>query len=130
MKKLIFWGRDENDENLINQVISGIKTATCTPKAWYYDQPEEEPIEFGDLVAVYNAKGVQRCIIQITENYEIPFGKIGEKVSMGEGYDTLEEYIKDHIWCWKDDLKKDGHELNEDTEIVVEHFKLIDQGCK
>jgi uncharacterized protein YhfF len=127
MKTIQFWGRDENDERLLDEVLAGLKTATCTPKVWYDALPEEEQSEVGDLVEVFTKKGEHRATIKMTEKYEIPFGEIkgeiGEKIAKGEN-STLDEYIKDHIFCWKEPLEEEGIGFNEDTIIVVEHFAL------
>jgi|GEM_PF-1946464 len=126
MKSLTFWSSNSNDETLINEVMAGLKTATCTPMIWYYNNPEEAATEVGDYVAVLNNHGIHRCTIQITENYEIPYGKIDISVAKGENYTSLEAFIDDHNKCWETDLLNEGIALTEDTIIVVEHFKLIE----
>jgi uncharacterized protein YhfF len=126
MKKLTFWSSHPEDETLLNQVIVGVKTATCTPQVWYYDDPDDDVTEVGDIVAVHDNKGVHRCTIQITENYEIPYGLIDLRVAEGENYITLEEFIVDHDECWAEDMLKAGFELTTETIIVVEHFKLLE----
>ncbi|MFS0863612.1 ASCH domain-containing protein [Fredinandcohnia sp. 179-A 10B2 NHS] len=129
MKRIDFWGRDEHDERLLEEVLIGIKTVTCTPKVWYDQLPEEEKSEVGAIVQVYTKQNIHKANLQITDLYEIPFGdikgEIGEKIAKGEN-STLEEYIKDHIFSWEKPLQNDGYELNEDTIIVVEHFKIVD----
>jgi uncharacterized protein YhfF len=128
MKRIDFWGRDENDERLLEEVLAGLKTATCTPKVWYEELPEEEKSYPGDILEVFTKKGEHRGSIEVTERYDIPFGKItgdvGEKIAKGENT-TLEQFIEDHIYSWKEPLAEQGIELNDDTVIVVEHFKLV-----
>jgi len=125
MKTITFWSKDENDETLINEVLYKGKTATCTPKCWYYDTPGEEPTFVGDIVAVLDAKRVLRGMIEITENYEIRFGDSNMHIASGELYDSIEGFKNDHISCWESDLKRQGITLDDDTIMVVEHFKLI-----
>lgn len=125
MKKIIFWGRDENDDRLLNEVISEVKTVTCTPKIWYYGNPEEEPTIIGDIVAVYDRKGNHRCTIEITENYEIPYGLVDDRIAKGENCSSIEEFYKDHNFCWEQPMINEGLILSDDTIIVVEHFKFI-----
>lgn len=124
MKRTTFWGRDENDERLVEQIIAGIKTATCTPRCWY-DASPDEIIEVGELVEVYSKKGAHMCTIQIVDKYELPFGQIDERTVKGENNTSYEEFRRDHIFSWEEDLKKDGYELNDNTMIVVEHFRLV-----
>jgi len=130
MNKMTFWGRNDKDERLLVECMLGVKTATCTPKVWYDALPDGEVQgEVGTRFDVYTKKGVLACAIEITEILEIPFGEItgeiGEKIASGEN-STLDEFIDDHIFSWKEDLLKEGVELNKDTVIVVEFFKLVD----
>lgn len=128
MKRMTFWGRDENDERLLVECLLGVKTATCTPKIWYDALPEEEQGGEGTQFEVYTKKGVPACTIEITETLEIAFGDIrgdiGEKIASAEN-STLDQFIEDHIFSWKEALSKEGVELNKDTLIVVEFFKLV-----
>jgi uncharacterized protein YhfF len=126
MKKMVLWGRDEHDDRLVLEVIRGEKTATCTPKVWYYDSPEEPTTEVGDLVAVYDQRGKHRCTILITENYEIHFGDVDERIAKAENVETIEEFREDHIFSWEEALRQEGIGLDDNTIIVVEHFALVE----
>jgi uncharacterized protein YhfF len=125
MKRMTLWGEDENDERLIQQIINHGKTVTCTPKVWYYNSPDEEPTVIGDIVGVYNAKNILKCKIEITENYEISFGEVNLRIANGELTESIEQFKKNHVYCWERELSKDGYTLDDHTIIVVEHFKLI-----
>ncbi|WP_312115911.1 ASCH domain-containing protein [Brevibacillus reuszeri] len=124
MKRTTFWGRDENDERLVEQIIEGKKTATCTPKCWY-DALPEEATEVGEMLEVFSKKGNYMCTIEITKKYEVPFGQIDDETVRGENCVSYEEFRKDHIFAWENDLKREGKELNDHTIIVVEHFRLV-----
>ncbi|MCH1625598.1 ASCH domain-containing protein [Ferdinandcohnia quinoae] len=128
MKKIDFWGRDEHDERLLEEVLRGLKTVTCTPKVWYDKLPTEEKGEIGDELALYTKKGENKGIIILTDIYEIEFGQIkgeiGERIAKGEN-STLAQYIDDHIFCWKEPLEREGYDFNDKTIIIVEHFKLV-----
>src|SRR5690606_18617572 len=67
-------------------------------------------------------------IIILTDLFEIKFGdikgEIGEKIAKCEN-STLEQFIEDHIFSWREPLKEEGIDLNEDTIIVVEQFELL-----
>ena len=126
MKKMTLWGRDEQDDRLVLEVITGEKTATCTPKVWYYDFPNEPPTEVGDLVAVHDQQGKHRCTIRITENYEIRFGDVNVRIAKAENTNSVEEFRKDHFVSWEEALRQEGRDLDDDTIIVVEHFELVE----
>lgn len=129
MKRIDFWGRDEYDERLLEEVLRGVKTVTCTPKVWYDQLPEQEKSEKGDIIQVFTKRNEHKANIEITDFYEIRFGEIqgeiGNRIAKGEN-STLDEFIEDHIFSWEKPLQNDGYELNEDTIIVVEHFKIAD----
>ncbi|WP_449537490.1 ASCH domain-containing protein [Ferdinandcohnia sp. Marseille-Q9671] len=129
MKRIDFWGRDENDERLLEEVLRGVKTVTCTPKVWYDQLPDEEKSDVGEIVQVFTKKNEHKANLQITDLYEIRFGEIkgelGQRIAEGEN-STLDEFIEDHIFSWEKPLQNDGHVLNEDTIIIVEHFKVTD----
>lgn len=129
MNSMTFWGRDENDERLLVECLLGVKTATCTPKVWYDALDEMEKGEIGDQFEVYTKKGVHACKIEVTDKYEIAFGdirgEIGEKIAAGEN-STLDQFIKDHIFTWKEALLKDDIVLDDNTIIIVEHFQIVE----
>ncbi|MEH7237126.1 ASCH domain-containing protein [Bacillus sp. JJ1562] len=129
MKRIDFWGRDEYDERLLEEVLRGVKTVTCTPMVWYDQLPSDEKSEIGDIIQVFTKRNEHKANIQITDFYEIRFGEIqgevGERIAKGEN-STLDEFIEDHIFSWEKPLQNDGFELNEDTIIVVEHFNVTD----
>ncbi|THE14177.1 ASCH domain-containing protein [Bacillus timonensis] len=129
MKRIDFWGRDEYDERLLEEVLRGVKTVTCTPKVWYDQLPNEEKSEIGDIIQVFTKRNEHKANLKITDFYEIRFGeiqgKVGERIAKGEN-STLDQFIEDHIFSWEKPLEIDGYELNEDTIIVVEHFQVTD----
>lgn len=128
MKRMTFWGRNDHDERLLVECMLGVKTATCTPKVWYDASDDDEKGDVGTQFEVFTKKGDHACTIEITDQFEIKFGdikgEIGERIAKGEN-STLDEFIADHIFSWKDALLEDGLELNTDTIIVVEFFKLV-----
>ena len=125
MKTCHFWGRGEEDDHLIQQVLSGKKTVTCSVAALYYNDPEDEPTAPGDLVAVIDGKGKQRCTIRIDRVYEIPFGAVTDEIVKGECETSVEAFRADHHRCWDEGLGKKGMVLDDQTLLVVEHFTLV-----
>jgi uncharacterized protein YhfF len=122
LKRTQFWGRDENDDRLILQILDGTKTATACPASEYFDSDgdyEDGGYEVGDIVEVYDLKGKLRCLIRITEYYTTSFGSIPEKLWKGEGNSSEEEFRKDHIFCWPE------HEITDEFQIAVNHFELV-----
>lgn len=125
MKTCHFWGLDRHDDRLVQQVLSGKKTVTCSLAVQYYCDPQEEPTAPGDLVEVIDGLGHRRCILRIDRVYEIPFGEVTDEIVKGEGAASVGEFKADHHLSWDDDLKKMGMVLDDHTMIVVEHFSLV-----
>jgi uncharacterized protein YhfF len=58
-KRTQFWGRDENDDRLILQILDGTKTATACPAIEYFEPDgefEDGGYEVGDIVEVYDLR--------------------------------------------------------------------------
>ena len=122
-KRTQFWGRDENDDRLVVQIIQGKKTATACPAEIYFepDGPYEDGgFVVGDIVEVYDLKGILRCLIEITEYYTTLFGDIPERLWRGEGNVSAQEFQDDHIDCWRE------WDVKDDFLIAVNHFKLVE----
>lgn len=125
MKQCHFWGRDQYDDHLVDQVLRGEKTVTCTLAAFYYDDPEDEPVVPGDLVEVIDGRGNRRCVIRIDRVYEIPFGDVTDEIVKGECVGSVEEFKACHHQCWDADVEKIGMMIDDRTLLVVEHFTLV-----
>ncbi|MEM1107174.1 MAG: ASCH domain-containing protein [Planctomycetota bacterium] len=123
LKRTQFWGVDENDERLLNQVLAGHKTATACPACEYHiaeGDYEDGGYELGDLVEVYDLKERKRCTVRITEVYKTTFGDFPDKLWQGECNANAEEFRKDHIYCWPE------YEINDDFEMMINHFELVE----
>ncbi len=122
LKRTQFWGENDDDDSLIVQIIEGKKTATACPKEEYFlsdGEYDDGGFEVGDLVEVYYLKNRLRCIIKITEFYETTIGKMPEKLWLGEGNKSAEEFKRNHINCWPE------YQVNDEFEISVNHFELV-----
>ena len=122
-KRTQFWGKNENDDFLIRQIIRGEKTATASP-AHLYQAPDgnydDGGYEEGDIVDVYDLKERLRCVIQITEVYETKFGEIPEKLWKGECNESAREFQKEHLACWSE------FGITSEFSIIANHFKLLE----
>jgi uncharacterized protein YhfF len=122
-KRIQFWGEDENDDSLVREIIRGEKTATVC-KADEYNlsigEYDDGGYLVGELVEVYDLKQRLRCIIKITEVYNVRFGDIPEKLWRGEGCSSAEHFREAHRHCWPD------YDLTENFEMITNHFELIE----
>lgn len=122
-KRIQFWGEDENDDSLVREIIRGEKTATVC-KADEYDlslgEYDDGGYLVGELVEVYDLKQRLRCIIKITEVYNVWFGDIPEKLWQGEACTSAEHFREAHRYCWP------HYNLTDDFEMIANHFELIE----
>jgi len=124
LKRIQFWGKDENDDRLVRQVLKGKKTATVDILSDFhksFGEYDDGSYEEGDIVEVYDLKQKLRCKIEISEIYPAVFGDIPEKLWRGEGNLNEEEFRKDHISCWS------NNNIDDDFEMMAIHFKLVEK---
>lgn len=121
-KRIQFWGEHDDDDHLIREILRGEKTATVA-KAADYHLPEGPydtgGWEVGDLVDVYDLHGCHRCVIRVTEVYDVRFGHIPEKLWRGEVCTSAAHFQAAHRLCWPDE------ELTADFAMRAVHFELV-----
>ncbi len=125
LKRLQFWGRDADDDDLLLQALSGQKTATADlARDWHVPNGDYDDGGYvaGDLVEVYDLLGRLRCQIRITEVYETTFGDIPEKLWRAEVCTSAEDFRRGHRVSWS------AETLTDDTRIVGCHFELVEGG--
>jgi len=123
LKRLTFWGADENDDSLPRAVIAGRKTVTAdTVDDYYkpYGEYGDGSYAAGDLIEVYDLKQRLRCLIRATKVQHIRFGEIPEDVWRGEGFASAREFQEVHVRCLPQ------YELHQDFEFVTLHFELAE----
>jgi uncharacterized protein YhfF len=128
-RKMIFGGSNDGGlgEKLIQQVIDGIKTATCDLKCLCSEQ------EIADLDAepgwpetVVDAAGIARCNVRITNVYETTMGDPDLRLVRGEGDgDDVDKFKRDHRTWFQGVLKEKGlSPLTDDAILIAWEFEL------
>jgi uncharacterized protein YhfF len=123
LKRIQFWGENENDDSLVVEIIEGKKTATVSRADEFYQSDgefDDGGLEVGDLVDVYDLQQQLRCRIRITEVYPVRFGDIPEQLWKGEACRSAEHFQQAHRNCWPDS------DLNDDFELMATHFELVE----
>ena len=123
LKRLTFWGANEDDDSLPRAVMAGEKTVTAdTVEDYYkpYGEYGDGSYEAGDLIEVYDLRQRLRCLIRATKVQRIRFGEIPEEVWRGEGFASAREFQDVHIACLPQ------YALHEDFEFVTLHFELVE----
>ena len=121
-KRTQFWGADLDDDHLVREVILGRKTATVC-QADEYSRPsgdhDDGDMQVGDVVEVYDLRGIHRCTIRVTEVYPVRFGDIPERLWRAECCESAEHFQEVHRRAWPD-CPLDG-----DFELIASHFELV-----
>jgi uncharacterized protein YhfF len=131
-RKMRFGG--DNDaglgERLIQQILDGIKTATCDLKSLCTEQ------ELADLHAqpgwfetVVDNQGNPRCNVRVTAVYETPFGNPDLSLVRGEGDgEDVQRFKSEHERWFTGVLKDQGlPPLTDDSVLLVWEFELVEQ---
>lgn len=122
-KRMQFWGKDKNDDSLVLEVISGLKTATAC-RADEYHLPDGEyddgNWQVDDIVDVYDLQEKKRCIIKITDVYKTKFGDIPAKLWQGENCKCADHFRSTYLECWAD------YGLTNEFQIMATHFTLLE----
>ena len=123
LKRLTFWGANDDDDSLPRAVMAGRKTATCdTVEDYYrpYGDYGDGSYEAGDLIEVYDLRQRLRCLVRATRVERIRFGAIPEALWRGEDMASAREFQEVHVACLPQ------YELHDDVEFVALHFELVE----
>lgn len=119
----------ENDggvgERLVQQIIDGIKTATCGFKRAYSTEELAEVLTGeGVLYAAAPYGGEPRCVIRVTKVFETPFGDPDPRLVKGEGDgDNVDKFKADHRIAWSADFGDEP--IPDDEPLMVELFEYV-----
>ncbi len=130
-RKMTFGG--ENDDGLgdllIQQVLDGVKTATCDLRCFCTQQ------EIADLGAtpgwmetVVDSAGNPRCNIRVIAVYETSFGNPPPRLVRGEGDgDDVAKFKYDHERWFSKLLNEKGlPSLTDESQLVAWEFELVE----
>lgn len=120
------WQGDEGlGDRLVEQIIAGVKTATCGFRLAYEEAELEEVLTgAGELYAVIDSAGAWRCTIRVTDVFECPFGSPDPRLVAGEGDgDDAAKFQADHRVAWEACMG--DAVLTDDSVLVVELFELV-----
>ena len=120
MKKVEKWQFATKNDELIDLVLQGEKTATTS---LYSEYKKENIPKIGDKsIIIYNS-GKDACIIENTNVLITKFKNITSEIAFleGEGDKSLNYYKKEH----EELFKKINKNFDKNTKVVVEIFKVI-----
>ncbi len=120
---MTFGGDDDGGlgEKLIQQVLDGVKTATCELKCFCTAQEIADlNAKPGWLETVVDTEGNARCNILVTDVYETTIGNPDSRLVRGEGDgEDVEKFKREHDEWFRVALKNKGLPLLTDDAILI-----------
>ena len=122
MKKVEKWHFATKNDELIDLVLQGEKTATTS---LYSEYNKENIPKIGDQSIIVYSNGKDACLIENKNILITEFKNITSEIAFleGEGDKSLNYYKKEH----EELFKKINKNFNENTPVVVEIFKVINK---
>jgi uncharacterized protein YhfF len=117
LRAFAFGDGPELADQLLELVISGIKTATCSTE----DEPNTSAP--GERWIVLDGRGEARCVIESTEVTYRRFGEVDAAFAYEEGEgDRSLQYSRDAHRCY---FGRQG-KFTEDMMLMCERFRLVE----
>lgn len=120
------WAFGADSDHLLDLVLQGKKTATCSGHLFY--EKEQEPLpRTGQYAVILNSDEEPKAIIEITHVDVMPMNEVPEAFAKAEGEGDLsyDYWYKSHQEFFTAELKPYGLEFKEDMLLVCERFKLV-----
>jgi uncharacterized protein YhfF len=124
LRSIEFGNPGESREKLISLILDGNKRATAGTLEWDY-VAENEPIEtVGEKLAVLDNDNQHVATIQATRVEVKRFADVPTEFALAESEGDLsgDDFRESHFAFWS----KLGLDINDDTEIVLVYFDLIE----
>lgn len=113
-------------DKLLELVLAGVKTATCS-SVWEWESDGEEIPKVGMLSLILDGENDPKCIIETTEITIRKYNEVDEVFASdeGEGDRSLDYWREAHKGYFSRVLPKIGREFSEDMPLVCERFKVV-----
>lgn len=109
-------------DRLVAAILSGAKTSTTGLLAWY--EADNEPLSKpGELYAVVDSEDRRVAVIEVTDVRVVRLGDVdlAHAIDEGEGDTTLATWRANH----EDFFRSGGYEVDDDSLVVLERFRLV-----
>lgn len=119
-------------DRLVAAVLGGVKTATASLLAQW--EQDDEPLSVvGERQAVLDSLGQAVAMIELVAVDVVRLCEVDQRVAgdEGEGFASVAEWRAGHERFWTEHVLPGlagTDQLNDDTMVVVERFRLVEQG--
>jgi uncharacterized protein YhfF len=116
-------------ERLVSAVLGGEKVAASSLLAQYEDEGEPLPVA-GDRCVMIGSSGEKRAVVEVVEVSVIRLGDADGRLARdeGEGFRSVADWREAHEDFWRREVLpglRRRHELDDDTEVVMERFRVV-----
>lgn len=120
-----FGATTEQADELLNLVLSGIKTGTAS-SLWDHEHDGDPLPSPGELSIVLDGTGTPRALIRTTEVETIPFDEVSAEhaAAEGEGDRTLSHWRRAHQRFWEEHSTS-PRGFEPDMPVVCERFEVV-----
>ncbi|RPE83568.1 release factor glutamine methyltransferase [Vespertiliibacter pulmonis] len=131
------WAFGMTPNTLVNLVVAGEKTATCSGKLFYTLENEPLPTVTGKTEIILDAQGNPVVEIQITDVFVEKFGKVPEEFALAEGEGDFAYWRAIHQQFFNQQIQSslplteqsqfgiENQQVTDDFEVVCERFHAI-----
>jgi uncharacterized protein YhfF len=124
IEKIKFGGSLSEIDTLANKVLTGEKIATSSLFDLYLLGKKKQS-KVGDIFSILNSVDKEVAIVEIQKIQIAKFRDITEKFAKEEGDGSLTNWLLIHKSYYSGQLSEIGKELNEETLLVCEWFKVV-----
>ena len=120
------WSFAEASDKLVDLVMQGIKTATCSSYDLYLINNEPLP-QAGDYSVILNSNEEAVCIIKTLNVNVTAFNRVSEEHAFkeGEGDRTLDYWRRVHESFLRNELASVNKPFDGNTKVVCEEFEVV-----
>jgi uncharacterized protein YhfF len=116
-------------DRLVSAVLAGEKIATSSLLAQYEDDGEPLPMA-GERRVIIGSSGEEVALVEIAEVSVIRLGDADQRLAHdeGEGFRSVAEWREAHEDFWRREVLSElrrPRPLDDDTEVVVERFRVV-----
>ncbi|UHA74687.1 ASCH domain-containing protein [Paenibacillus sp. 481] len=119
------WKFGDTPDRLAEQVVAGVKTATCSGHVFYELENMPLPVA-GQYGVILNGQDEPVAIVKTIEVSLTPLNEVTEAFALEEGDGTYDNWRSIHVNYFRSELQKVGLEFSEDMLLVCERFERID----
>jgi len=120
-----FGSHESSAKHLLDLVLKGIKTATCSSVDSFILTGIKLP-EIGDYCVITDWSGEPKCIIQTVNKIELKFKEMTFDICKREGEDeNLESWQNNHISFFNAEGSQLGYSFSWDMNIIFEDFEVV-----